>query len=48
LNKLGIFVPAGKELKCILTNDLKDDQRDKLLETLSLVAKKIKEKGLNE
>jgi hypothetical protein len=48
LNKLGIFVPAGKELKCILTNDLKDDQRDKLLETLSLVAEKIKEKGLNE
>ena len=48
LNKLGIFVPAEKELKCILTKDLKDDQRDKLLETLSLVAEKIKEKGLNE
>jgi hypothetical protein len=48
LNKLGGFVPAGKELKCIITKDLKDDQRDKLLETLSLVAEKIKEKGLNE
>jgi hypothetical protein len=48
LNKLGGFESAGAELKCVVTKDLKDAQRENFLEILFSVVEITRKNGLNE
>jgi hypothetical protein len=45
---IAIGEPAGAELKCVVTKDLKDAKREKLLEILFSVVEMIRKNGLNE